>query len=83
MQSGSALKAAIVAGALTLAACTGYGPPRIEAGQDVDELLARMGKPTGRYTLPDGGARVEYARGPFGRHTWMIDVDAENHVLRC
>ena len=82
MQSGSALKAVIVAGALALAACASYGPPRIEPGRDVDELIARMGKPTGRYTLPDGGARVEYARGPFDRHTWMIDVDAENHVLR-
>jgi len=39
-----------------------------------------MGEPTGRYPLPDGGSRVEYARGPAGAHTYMVDVDAAGRV---
>jgi hypothetical protein len=72
---------ALALAAAFLSACTGYGPPKIEAGADVDELIPKMGQPTGRYTLSDGNTRIEYARGPYGRHTWMIDVDAENHVV--
>jgi hypothetical protein len=80
MKPGISWAVAAVAAAV-LAACSSYGPPRIEPGADADELIPKMGQPTGRYTLPDGNTRLEYARGPFGRHTWMIDVDAENHVL--
>jgi hypothetical protein len=40
------------------------------------EVLKVWGEPTARHALPGGGQRLEYATGPWGRHTWMIDLDA-------
>ncbi|MBQ1766741.1 MAG: hypothetical protein IIZ92_28100, partial [Aquincola sp.] len=54
--------------ALLLAGCASYGTGDLQTGLTVDEVAARMGPPTGRYTLPDGSTRLEYARGPLGKH---------------
>lgn len=70
----------IVALAATLAACTSYSPGDLRVGATEAELRARMGEPTGRYTLPGGGSRVEYARGPMGHHTYMVELDAAARV---
>ena len=66
--------------ALVVASCAGYSPGDIRAGASESDVRARMGEPTGRYALPDGGSKVEYARGPMGKHTYMIDVDAAGRV---
>jgi hypothetical protein len=39
-----------------------------------------MGQPTGRYRQTPGVTRLEYATGPFGRTTWMVDLDASGKV---
>jgi hypothetical protein len=49
-------------------------------GQTEAEVIARMGAPTGRYSLPAGAQRLEYATGPYGRHTWMVDLDGTGKV---
>lgn len=78
---GSAIGASFAAGVLAvLAACAGYSPGDLRPGQTEAEVRARMGEPTGRYPLPDGGSKIEYARGPMGKHTYMIDVDASGRV---
>ena len=41
-----------------------------------------MGAPTGRYPLPSGAQRLEFAQGPAGRQTWMVDLDAQGRVLK-
>jgi hypothetical protein len=56
-----------------LAACMTPPPP---PGTPREAVLQTWGAPTARYALPDGGERLEYATGPFGRTTWMIDLDA-------
>jgi hypothetical protein len=66
--------------ALSLAACAGYGPSQLRVGQGADEVTQAMGTPTALYALPGGAQRIEYARGPFGRQTWMVDVDAGGRV---
>ncbi|MCG3189921.1 MAG: hypothetical protein LKCHEGNO_02470 [Burkholderiaceae bacterium] len=76
----STTMAAVVA---LLAACAGYGPPDgLRAGTPEADVVRYMGAPTGRYALPDGGERLEFARGPYGRDTFMIDVDARHRVVR-
>lgn len=55
-----------------LAACM---TPPPAPGTPREAVLQAWGTPTGRYALPDGGERLEYATGPFGRTTWMIDLD--------
>jgi hypothetical protein len=49
-------------------------------GESRDAVLARWGQPTSRYVMPAGAERLEYATGPFGRMTWMIDIDAAGRV---
>jgi hypothetical protein len=66
--------------ALLLLGCAGYGPSDLKAGQTEADVRARMGEPTDRSTLPNGGARLDYARGPMGAHTYRIDVDASGRV---
>ncbi len=69
-----------LAAALLLAACGTLAPTLPQTGQDEAAVRAAMGEPTGRYTMPGGLARLEYARGPAGRETWMVDLDAAGRV---
>jgi len=63
-----------------LAACASYAPTRVRVGQSAGEVVQAMGEPTGRYALPSGGTRLEYARGPYGLHTYMVDLDTAGRV---
>ncbi len=77
--SGAALASLVV-----LAACAGL-PQGFQAalaspGQTEAEVLARFGTPTSRYTLPAGAQRLEYATGPYGRTTVMVDLGADGRV---
>jgi hypothetical protein len=63
-----------------LSACAGYSPGDLRPGAAEADVRARMGEPTGRHPLADGGARIEYARGPTGRHTYMVEVDSAGRV---
>jgi hypothetical protein len=65
---------------VSLAGCAGYGTGAVHAGQSADEAVAAMGPPTGRYTRADGTTRLEYARGPYGKQTYMIDLDSSGRV---
>jgi len=69
-----------LAAGLGLAGCTGYAPGHLPAGASLAEVTAQLGPATGRYPLPQGGTRLEYARGPFGKHTYMVDLDAAGLV---
>ncbi|WP_374674541.1 hypothetical protein [Ideonella sp.] len=68
--------------ALVACACTSYGPGGLQPGQGRAAVEADMGPPTGRHALAGGGERLEFARGPFGRHTYMLDFDAQGRLLR-
>lgn len=63
--------------ALLLAGCATYAPTHLPQGASADEVVRELGPPTGRYSLPGGGTRLEFARGPFGKHTFMVDLDAQ------
>ena len=65
-----------------LAGCATPQAARVQAGQAEPEVLAAMGAPTGRYPLADGAQRLEFAQGPFGVRTWMVDLDAQGKVLK-
>ena len=76
----------VMAVALLLGGCEAvrtYGPPRgLQAGDPAARAEQALGPPTARRALPEGGTRLEFARGPFGRHTWMVDLDAGGRVAR-
>jgi hypothetical protein len=69
------------AAAALLAGCAGYSPGSLPQGASRDETVKVMGAPTGQYALPNGGTRLEFARGPFGKHTYMLDFDAGGRLL--
>jgi outer membrane protein assembly factor BamE (lipoprotein component of BamABCDE complex) len=78
------LRHAFALGAVTvlLASCsTTYGPQGLRSGATVSEVTAALGAPTARYARADG-ERVEYARGPYGKHTYMLDFDSQGRLLR-
>jgi hypothetical protein len=50
-------------------------------GRSEAELITVKGQPTGRYALPDGQQRLEFARGAQGRQTFMADVDSQGRVV--
>jgi hypothetical protein len=76
---------AALAVAAALAGCAslpgGYDPGPLKAGDSEQAVLTRMGAPTERQTgVPGVAQRLVYARGPMGKHTFMIDLDAQGRV---
>lgn len=68
--------------ACLVSACTSYGPNSLAPGAGVEAATRAMGAPTGDTTLPGGGKRLEFARGPYGKHTYMLDFDAQGRLQR-
>lgn len=82
--AAQALQVGVVAllAALLLGACAGPQPQLVLVGQSESQVLSAMGPATGRYPLAGGAQRLEFARGPAGRLTWMVDLDAGGQVLQ-
>ena len=75
---------ALVLSASLLAGCVNMSSPtKLAPGAGAEAIRAQLGEPTGRYALADGATRLEYARGPYGRETWMLDVDAQGRLLKA
>lgn len=73
-----------IAGAVVLTglvACAGYSPKGLPTGASEAEVIGQMGSPTGRYTLPNGNTRLEFARGPAGTETYMVDFDTSGRMI--
>jgi hypothetical protein len=68
--------------ALVAGGCAGVQPPgALPPGTPMDEALRWIGGPTGRYPLPDGGTRLEFAQGSFGKQTFMLDFDSGGRLV--
>jgi hypothetical protein len=67
--------------ALLGAGCASYGPSSLPVGATMDEAVRMLGAPTGEYALPQAGRRLEFARGPMGKHTFMLDFDAQGRLV--
>jgi hypothetical protein len=66
---------------VVIGGCAGYSPKDLQAGASEAEVIQQMGAPTGRYGLPSGGTRLEFARGPAGRQTYMVDFDPAGRMV--
>lgn len=67
--------------AATLIGGCAHAPPA--PGVLQDEVLGTWGSPSARYALPEGGQRLEFATGPYGRTTWMMDIDHSGHLVQA
>ena len=63
--------------------CTSLSPQSLSPGTAVAEARRALGKPTGEYSLPAAGTRLEYATGPYGKQTWMLDFDASGRLTQA
>lgn len=73
---------ALLAGAALVSGCISMATPKsLPPGATEAEVIAVMGQVTGRYTFTEGGYRLEFARGPQGRETWMIDFDSAGRMV--
>lgn len=68
--------------AALLAACAGspFGASALQPGASRQQVIERMGPPT-RIVPLQGGERLQYSLQPFGRETWMVDLDASGRVV--
>lgn len=69
---------AVVLACALLSACAG-SPVGTAMGTSGDDLVKRIGEPTSRYERA-GQKRLEYASGPYGKFTWMVDLDDQGRV---
>lgn len=69
-------KSAYAAVFLVVAGLTGCAnlPGNMPAGQSLEQTIARLGLPTGRYPLPTG-ERLQYSYEPSGRQVFNLDFD--------
>lgn len=80
-RASSAWRSGVALGLALVAGCAGYGPGTLGAGASEAEIRTRMGEPTGSGTSASGARWIEYARGPMGKHTYRIDLDAQGRVV--
>lgn len=81
------LSASLMLAAAVVAGCSiaggppwaSYGPGPLKAGDTEAAVLTRMGLPSARVALAEG-QRLVYSRGPFGRHTWLVDIGPDSRA---
>ena len=68
-----------------LMACTSYSPQGLAPGASKAQVQAQMGLATASHPAPadkpQAASRLEFARGPMGKHTYMLDFDAQDRLL--
>ena len=64
-----------------LAACTTFAPGGLPPGTPIDQARGTFGGVSGEYRLPDGGTRLEFRQGTYGKQTYMLDFDASGRLV--
>lgn len=75
----AAAPAVLLALALVGAGCAN-DPARMTLGTPQAQVLARLGAPTARYALPEGGERLQYSGQPAGQTVVNVDLDPGGRV---
>lgn len=65
----------LLAGLASLGGCGTLAPGGLPPGTPIAQARAAPFGPTGEYALSDGGTRLEFAQGSFGKQTYMLDFD--------
>ncbi len=73
-------KAAISVMTLALSGCAGYAPSNDFIGLTKTETLALLGRPNPMPTSVDAAKRLDFPRGPFGKHTYAVYFDDQGKV---
>jgi hypothetical protein len=63
-----------------LGGCAYLAPGGLPPGTPIAQARHAIFGPTGEYALPNGGTRLEFAQGDYGKQTYMLDFD-QNGLL--
>jgi hypothetical protein len=76
---------AVFFGGILLVACHAYGPQGLAPGTSKAQVQVQLGNATASHPppadQPKAASRLEFARGPMGKHTYMLDFDAQERLL--
>lgn len=76
---------AVLACTTALVACHSYSPQGLAPGVSKAQVQSHMGQATASYAPPADrplvASRLGFARGPMGKHTYMLDFDAQGRLL--
>lgn len=64
-----------------LGGCTVLAPAALPAGTPIADARGRLAGPVAEYPLPNGGTRLEFAQGSYGREKHMLDFDASGRLV--
>ena len=68
-------------GAVALYGCTVLAPAALPNGTPIADARGRLAGPVAEYPLPNGGTRLEFAQGSYGREKHMLDFDASGRLV--
>ncbi len=72
--------AAIATMALLMAGCMTYAPSKSFIGLTRAEAISRLGNPNPMPSDLDTAQRLDFPRGPFGKHTYSVYFDERGKV---
>ncbi len=77
------LSTVTLAASLLLSGCaTSYAPSADIIGATPDEVVARLGPPLPRPESLEGISRLDFPRGPYGRHTYFVYFNEQGKAER-
>jgi hypothetical protein len=76
-----ALRASLSSAALLMGGCASLAPASLPLGAPIAQARGALTKPTGEYPLANGGTRLEFAQGSFGKQTYMLDFDRGGQLV--
>ncbi len=75
--------ATCIATAVMLSACaTSYSPSPDIVGKSPTEVMAKLGSPMPAPDSLEGVRRLDFPRGPFGRHTYVVHFGQDGKAER-
>ncbi len=77
IQSGGWYRAILFTSVLMIGGCAGYGPSNEFIGLTRSETIARLGTPNPLPADLDSARRLDFPRGPSGKHTYAVYFDAQ------
>ena len=73
--------AATTAAIITISGCASWPPGGLPPGTPIDTARHGFASPTAEFPLPNGGTRLEFAQGTFGKQTYMLDFDPSGKLV--
>lgn len=69
------------AATVALCGCASLVPWSLPPGTPIAQVRGATFAPAGEYRLPDGGTRLEFAQGSFGKEKYMMDFDSKGLLV--